>query len=96
MYFPLGYSNIHEKPTKFFYLNLVEKKFCTPFFQTKLADELDIHEGAIWKILYNYNIIIYRCKIKDIKDKHIAEFNYKLLNNILYFNAYVSKWNRIV
>ena len=26
-YFPLGYSNIHEKPSKFFYLNLVEKKF---------------------------------------------------------------------
>ena len=77
-YFPLGYSNIHEKPSKFFYLNLVEKKFCKPSFQTKLADELDIHEGAIWKN-------IYRCKIKDIKDKHVAEFNYKLLNNILYY-----------
>ena len=38
----------------------------------------------------------YRCKIKDIKDKHVAEFNFKLLYNILSYNAYISKWNRNV
>ena len=37
---------------------------------------------------------IYRCKINDIKDRHIAEIHNKLLNNILCYKAYVSKWNK--
>lgn len=33
--------------------------------------------------------IIYRCKILDISDKRLAEFNYKLLNNVLCNNVYL-------
>ena len=37
--------------------------------------------------------LIYTCKLTGIEDKKIAEFNYKLLNNILCNNLYLSKWN---
>ena len=35
----------------------------------------------------------YTCKLTDIDDKKIAEFNYKLLNNIFCNYLYLSKWN---
>ena len=37
---------------------------------------------------------IYRNKITSSYDKCIAEFNYKLLNNLLCNNLYVSKWKK--
>jgi hypothetical protein len=37
---------------------------------------------------------IYRCGISLIHEKVIAEFNYKLLNDLLNSNLSVSKWNK--
>ena len=39
---------------------------------------------------------IYRSKMKEIFDKSVAEFNFKLLNNILNSHYMVSKWNKEV
>ena len=44
-------------------------------------------ESVEWKY-------IYQCKLLDIPDKHLSEFNYKLLNNILCNNVFLSKWKR--
>lgn len=41
----------------------------------------------VWKSIYTQ-------KIKNTKDKALAEFNYKLLNNLLCNNLLVSKWNK--
>lgn len=37
---------------------------------------------------------IYRCKLLDMSDKNLAEFNNKLLNNILRNNVYLRKWEK--
>ena len=52
-----------------------------------MSEEFGIYGESNWKNIYS-------CKIKDFKDKHIAEFSYKLFNNILCNNAYVSKWKK--
>ena len=44
-------------------------------------------ESVEWKY-------IYQCKLLDIPDKHQSDFNYKLLNNILCNNVFLSKWKR--
>lgn len=44
-------------------------------------------QSILWKELEQNNN---ECKITDIKDKHVAEFSYKLLNNILCNNVYLS------
>ena len=36
---------------------------------------------------------IFLNKIKNVKDTFLAEFNYKLLNNLLSNNLLISKWN---
>lgn len=79
-----GYENVLGQRCSFFYENLINKKFIKPCYQTVLQKEYNI-DSIDWKY-------IYKCKLLDISDKRLAEFNYKLLNNILCNNVYLSKW----
>ena len=82
--FRQGYSNIIDKKCKFYYANLLLQKFQKPCYQSYFSREFNIEK-------YNwYNI--YRCKITDIFDRYISEFNYKLLNNILSCNSLLCKF----
>ena len=54
-------------------------------YQCIMAREFDIHDNI-------YRRKIYCNKIKYISDPIIAEFNYKLLHNILNNNYLLSKW----
>ena len=78
------YEDIHDRKNKFFYDILLKKKFQKPCFQTILSREFDI-TSTEWYSVYNK-------KVKQISDKNVAEFNYKLLNNLLCNNYYLSKW----
>ena len=69
--------------TKYFYDILLKKKFTTPAIQIKYTKEFNLSKQD-WEN-------IYMNKIYRIKDKKIAEFNYKLINNILSNNYFVSK-----
>ena len=55
----------------------------------------------MWSKLFDinfqeYKAAIYSTKIRKTKDKQLAEFNYKLLNNLLNNNKSVSTWNKNV
>ena len=63
---------------------LVKKRQLSPY-QCILSREFDIQDSYIW-------CKIYLNKIKYFSDPIIAEFNYKLLHNILNNNYLVSKW----
>ena len=67
----------------FFHKKLLSKKNIKPCYQTVLRRKLNIKQ-AYWKQ-------IYQCKICDMPDKRLAEFNYKLLNNILCNKAFLGK-----
>ena len=68
-----GLHCIEDKKCKFFYENLLFKKFKPPCHQ------------ALFKRLFSvgkeYWNDIYKNKVEDIYDKRICEFNYKMLNN---------------
>lgn len=85
--FPLTYYNLTGKSRNFFYKNFIEKKIGKPCFQSILCKEFEIYDEKSWKNIQEY-------KIKVIKDKYVAEFSYKLLNNILCNSVYVSKWKK--
>ena len=78
------YEDIHDRKNKDFYDILLKKKFQKPCFQTILSREFDI-TSTEWYSVYNK-------KVKQISDKNVAEFNYKLLNNLLCNDYYLSKW----
>ena len=69
--------------TKYFYDILLKKKFTTPAIQIKYTKEFNLSKQDCENIYMN--------KIYRIQDKKIAEFNYKLINNILSNNYFVSK-----
>lgn len=77
-YFQTGYDNLYEKKIIFF----TKMKFTKPCYQTRLSKEFEIHDTEQWKN-------IYVSKIKDVEDKQLSDFNYRLLNNILCNNAYL-------
>ncbi len=81
--FYTGFHNIVDKRCKFFYDNMLFKKFEKPCYQTILKREFSL-EKEHWRN-------IYRNKIKQIYDKKVGEFNYKMLNNILCCNLYLHK-----
>ena len=63
------------------------KKFQKPCYQTYLSKELNMNSNCSWNKIYT-------CKLTDIEDKKIAEFNNNFLsNNILCNDLYLSKWN---
>ena len=82
-----AYGDINDKKCKFFYEILIRKKFHVPCYQRSIAQTFDLHEKRIWNSIYFH-------KIENVVDKNIAEFNYKLLNNLLCNNFYLSKWKR--
>ena len=82
-----AYGDIKDKKCKFFYEILIRKKFHVPCYQRSIAQTFDLHEKRIWNSIYFH-------KIENVVDKNIAEFNYKLLNNLLCNNYYLSKWKR--
>ena len=67
----------------------MKKQFQKPIYQSELSKDVHIEDR---KFCQN----IYRSKLKEIFDKRVIEFNYKLLNNILNNNYMVSKWNKQV
>lgn len=68
---------------------LLKKRFCKPCYQSIRSKEFEIglYDEKSWENINEY-------KIRNIKDKHVAVFTYKLLNNILCNNAYVCKWKK--
>lgn len=79
--FYTGYKNVLGQKCSFFHENLVNKKILNLVIRL-------FYKWSILVILFIGNII-YRCKILDISDKRLAEFNYKLLNNVLCNNVYL-------
>ena len=87
--FPIQLYNhyLQQYSTNIFYSGLVKDKFQPPISIVKWNTEFDLSEKKNWEsIIFN--------KIKDVKDIFLAEFNYKLLNNLLSNNLLFSKWNR--
>lgn len=79
------YESIDDKKCKFYYKIFRDHKFEKPYYIKKILKDLNI-EGSEW--IKN----IYINKVVNMFDKQIADFNYKLLNNILISREYLSKW----
>ena len=84
-YFHDGLKFIKNTKCKLYYNSLLVKKRQLSPYQSILSREFDIYDSFIW-------CKIYLNKIKYFSDPIIAEFNYKLLHNILNNNYLVSKW----
>lgn len=81
--FHKGTFDIFDKRCKFYYLNLLHKKFKPPCYQSAFNNLFNIGRDN-WKD-------IYKRKVKNMYDKRLSEFNYKLLNNILNCNSFQYK-----
>ena len=83
---PITHISIDKiKKAKYFYLKLVSQ------IQEKS------HVEYKWNISMNMNITftdVYLRKISNIKDKKIAEFNYKIIHNILPCGVNLLKWKK--
>ena len=82
------YDDIEHKKCKFFYKILLQKRFQVPCYQSFLNRMYDLSMNS-WGNIYHHKITL-------AYDKDIAQFNYKLLNNLLCNNLYLSKWKREV
>lgn len=73
----------------FYYSIFIDINFKNRFKKIHGSEYSTLRNGYIYmeKCIYVY-------KIKNMYEKRIAEFNYKLLNDILNNNVYVSKWNK--
>ena len=81
--FHTGYKSIVDKRCKFFYGNLLQRKFEKPCYQSVLNREFSI-EKEYWRNIY--------CnKVQNIYDKRVCEFNYKLINNLLCCNLSLNR-----
>ena len=80
-----GRHSIIDKRCKFFYCILLQKKIQKPCYQNVLSKDFNIADKTIWRN-------VYYTKIKLVDDPIVAEFNYKLLNNLLNNRLYLSKW----
>ncbi len=81
---------IREQKSNFFYTILVEKRFVKPCMQRAWCKKFNLDEKSIfWDRIYTQ-------KIKHIEYKKFAEFNFKLIHNILPCGFIVSKWNNNV
>ena len=81
-------NKLHSLPLKksnFYYCILVSKK-SLPNYMEK-AWERDFNAELDWKSIYIN-------QIWKIEDKKLAEFNYKLLTNIICTRSLIAKWNR--
>lgn len=81
--FHKGTFDIFDKRCKFYYVNLLHKKFKPPCYQSAFNNLFNIGRDN-WKDIYER-------KVKNMYDKRLSEFNYKLLNNILNCNSFQYK-----
>ncbi len=82
-------NNIHSLKTqksKFFYEILVKQKFIPNYMEEVWHTDFDLIEPQ-WST-------IYKSKIWDINDRKLAEFNYKVICNIIYTRSKLVKWNK--
>lgn len=79
--FHLGWHTITDKKCKFFYENLLTTKFQKPIYKSYYKNMFNVQKEN-WKRIYIN-------KIKNIYDKNICEFNFKLFNNILSCNLFL-------
>ena len=81
------YFCITDRKCKFYYEIFKNKKFLKPCYLHKLKQEFNIQDSCFSKIYFS--------KIIKTFDKKIADFNYRLLNNLLNNRNYLSKWKNI-
>ena len=77
-----------KQNTKNFYSTLIKHKFQKPSL-TKLSREFQITDKKKWESIFLF-------KVKYINDKSLAEFNYKLIHNLLCNNLLISKWDKTI
>ena len=80
-------KDLAGKASKFFYRILLNCKSKKPNMENVWALEFNGISKDNWHTIYEE-------KIKNIIDKNVAEFNFKLLHNMLPNNLYLSKWNK--
>ena len=83
--FTTKYDSFCNKKCNFFYHLLLKKKFCSPCYKSYLSRRFDISDRIQWEAIFTQ-------KIQKTCDKDISEFNYRLLNNLLCNNLFLSKW----
>ncbi len=84
------FTEINDQKSKFFYQILISKKFQRSSMEHVWSKKFNcINNSSIWEN-------IYKEKITKEKYTKFAEFNFKLLHNILPCGNIVSKWNRNV
>ncbi len=89
-YFNDSFIKITDQKSKFFYKILVNVRFKKPDIQHFWAKQFNIENNYhIWKTIYENKVIAE-------KYKKFAEFNYKMLHNILPCGKLVNKWNKSV
>ena len=74
---------------KDFYDMLIQKKFIKPYTENMWSEMFNIDFKRYGQQIYETNVV------KHI-DKYIADFNYRLLHNLLNCNNQLSKWKRDV
>ena len=82
-----SFFNNENSTCKFFYQIFLHKKFKKPLHQPSLEKEFGLQRKISWTLIYTQ-------KISNITDKNVAEFNYKLLHNLLFNRYLASDWNR--
>ena len=85
--FVTKYDTFCRKKCNFYYHMLLRNKFISPCYKTYLGRHFGISDKTHWEAIYIH-------KICDTHDNDISEFNYKLLNNLLCNNLFLSKWKQ--
>ena len=74
---------------KDFYDMFIQKKFTKPYTENMWSKMFKHRFQEVWSQIYDANVV------KHI-DKSIADFNHRLLHNLLNYNNQLSKWKRDV
>ncbi len=77
--------NLRNQKSNFYYPLLIDKKFIRNYMEHAWERDFNIPPNA-WPSIYTH-------KVWKLVDRKLAEFNYKILCNILSNRALVSKWN---
>jgi hypothetical protein len=78
---------VDKQKSKFFYNLLIDKIFSRPSALKRWEDQYQ-HLQIDWAIVFQNKIIL-------VENKKIAEFNYKVINNILPCGNNLYKWKKI-
>ena len=85
--FVTKYDTFCGKRCNFYYHMLLRKTFTSPSYKSYLGRQFGISDRAHWEAIYVH-------KICETYDNDLSDFNYKLLNNLLCNNLYLSKWKQ--